>query len=50
LKIPNVKKRAGGVAQDVDPEFKFQCCKKRKKPPKKKLENGKSSHVHGLGK
>jgi hypothetical protein len=25
------KKRAGGVAQDVSPEFKLQYCKKKKK-------------------
>jgi hypothetical protein len=25
------QKRAGGVAQGIGPEFKPQCCKKRKK-------------------
>jgi hypothetical protein len=38
LKIPNIKKKAGGVAQDVSPEFKPQYCKKKKKKNKiKKL-------------
>jgi hypothetical protein len=36
LKNPFTKKRAGGVAQGVSPEFKPQYCKK-----KKVLEKGK---------
>jgi hypothetical protein len=31
LKNPSQKKRAGGVAQGVDPEFKPQYHKKKKK-------------------
>jgi hypothetical protein len=36
LKIPITKKKAGtgGVAQGVDPEFKLQYCKKKKKKKK----------------
>jgi hypothetical protein len=30
LKKPITKKRAGGVAQGVGPEFKPQYCKKKK--------------------
>jgi hypothetical protein len=30
LKKPFTKKRAGGVAQGVGPEFKPQYCKKKK--------------------
>jgi hypothetical protein len=29
LKKPNTKKRAGGVAQGIGPEFKPQYCKKK---------------------
>jgi hypothetical protein len=31
LRKPFTKKRAGGVAQGVGPEFKPQYCKKKKK-------------------
>jgi hypothetical protein len=31
LKKKSLQKRAGGVAQGVDPEFKPQYCKKKKK-------------------
>jgi hypothetical protein len=31
------QKRAGGVTQDVGPEFKFWYCKKKKKEKKRKL-------------
>jgi hypothetical protein len=34
-KNPSQKKRAGGVAQGVDPEFKPQYCQKKKKKKKK---------------
>jgi hypothetical protein len=49
LKIPN-KKRAGGVAQGVCPEFKPWCRKKKKKTPKKQkktftLEEKKEVHA-----
>jgi hypothetical protein len=37
LKIPITKKRAGGVAQSVGPEFKPQYHKKNKKINKKEL-------------
>jgi hypothetical protein len=30
-----IQKRAGGVAQGVDPEFKPQYCKKKKKKKRK---------------
>jgi hypothetical protein len=33
-KLPIIK-RAGGVAKDVNPEFKPQCCKKEEKEKKK---------------
>jgi hypothetical protein len=29
------KKRAGGVAQGVGPEFKHECCKKKEKEKEK---------------
>jgi hypothetical protein len=41
LKIPNIKKKAGGVAQGVSPEFKPQYCKKKKK-------NIQSAHRHPI--
>jgi hypothetical protein len=31
LKKKSSRKRAGGVAQGIDPEFKAQCCTKKKK-------------------
>jgi hypothetical protein len=40
-KKPVTKKRAGGVAQGVDPEFKPQNHKKKKKEKKEKGRKGK---------
>jgi hypothetical protein len=40
-KKPITKKRAGGVAQGVDPEFKLQYCKKKKR-------NGPQSELFSL--
>jgi hypothetical protein len=34
LKNNHHKKRAGGVAQGIGPEFKLQCHKKKKKKKK----------------
>jgi hypothetical protein len=33
--LEKTKKRAGGVAQDIGPEFKPQYCQKKKKEKKK---------------
>jgi glutamine amidotransferase-like uncharacterized protein len=37
-KKKHTKKRVGGVAQGVSPEFKPQYCKKKKKERKKRKE------------
>jgi hypothetical protein len=41
LKKPITKKRAGGVAQGVGPEFKHQYCKNKKK----ELDQSVKDHV-----
>jgi hypothetical protein len=45
-KQTNHKKRAGGVAQGVGPEFKPQYCKKRKKINYEKCNKIKRLQLH----